>query len=192
MRAKLGPASQRARDTRRPPVVARPVDGPVGRGLGPLPAECAESAGVMHLKLTAGDRAVGDLLSRAGGELRRDLEAGGTNVGTLDIGSQQRSVDWVRTRRSERSCPAQCRTRAQRGRRAAGHSPPLTGTTARHDAHHLIHDRHRRSRPSHLTPEPSWPSSSTSVNPTPNTTSLDPGTTAAATSTTRRSTATPS
>jgi hypothetical protein len=55
-------------------------------GLGPLTLQAMAGGGVVNLKLTAGDRAVGDMLARAGGELRRDLEAGGTNVGTLDIG----------------------------------------------------------------------------------------------------------
>ncbi|MGD9998702.1 MAG: flagellar hook-length control protein FliK [Ilumatobacteraceae bacterium] len=55
-------------------------------GLGPLTLQALNGAGVVHLKLTAGDRAVGDMLSRAGAELRRDLEATGTTVGTLDIG----------------------------------------------------------------------------------------------------------
>jgi hypothetical protein len=55
-------------------------------GLGPLTLHAMNGAGAVHLKLTAGDRAVGDMLARAGGELRRDLEAGGTTVGSLDIG----------------------------------------------------------------------------------------------------------
>ena len=54
-------------------------------GLGPLTLQASNGAGMLHLKLTAGDRAVGELLARAGGELRRDIEAGGTVVGSLDI-----------------------------------------------------------------------------------------------------------
>jgi hypothetical protein len=54
-------------------------------GLGPLMVHASTTSTGLHLKLTAGDRSVGDLLSRAGGELRRDLEAGGTRVGTIDI-----------------------------------------------------------------------------------------------------------
>jgi hypothetical protein len=55
-------------------------------GLGPLTLQALSGAGVVHLKLTAADRQVGDALARSGDELRRELEAGGTNVGTLDIG----------------------------------------------------------------------------------------------------------
>ena len=55
-------------------------------GLGPLTLQALSGAGVVHLKLTAGDRQVGDALARAGDELRRDLEAGGTRIGSLDIG----------------------------------------------------------------------------------------------------------
>lgn len=55
-------------------------------GLGPLTLQALSGDGVVHLKLTAADPAVGTMLSRAAGELRRDLEAGGTSVGTLDVG----------------------------------------------------------------------------------------------------------
>ena len=55
-------------------------------GLGPLTLQALSGAGVVHLKLTAGDRQVGEALARAGDELRRELEAGGTRLGSLDIG----------------------------------------------------------------------------------------------------------
>jgi hypothetical protein len=55
-------------------------------GLGPLTLHALNGAGVVHLKLTAADPAVGNVLSRAAGDLRRDLEASGTNVGTLEVG----------------------------------------------------------------------------------------------------------
>jgi Flagellar hook-length control protein FliK len=55
-------------------------------GLGPLTLQAASGTGGLHVTLTAGDRAVGEALARAGSELRRELEADGTTLGSLDIG----------------------------------------------------------------------------------------------------------
>ncbi len=55
-------------------------------GLGPLTLQAANGAGGLQLRLTAGDRAVGDALAASAHELRRELEASGTTLGSLDIG----------------------------------------------------------------------------------------------------------
>ncbi len=55
-------------------------------GLGPLTLQAANGAGGLHVRLTAGDRAVGDALAGAADQLRRDLESGGTRLGSLDVG----------------------------------------------------------------------------------------------------------
>jgi hypothetical protein len=55
-------------------------------GLGPLTLQAANGVGGLQLRLTAGDRAVGDALAASAHELRRDLEASGTLLGSLDVG----------------------------------------------------------------------------------------------------------
>lgn len=55
-------------------------------GLGPMQLQARQGADGLHLTITAADREVGAALARAGSELRRDLEAAGTLVGSLDIG----------------------------------------------------------------------------------------------------------
>ena len=81
-------------------------------GLGPLTLHAVTGTGGLHLRLTAGDRAVGEALARAGDELRRDLESEGTALGSLDIGhSNDRGADnssgragwWTDRSRADRS-----------------------------------------------------------------------------------------
>ncbi|CAB4598435.1 unannotated protein [freshwater metagenome] len=55
-------------------------------GLGPLTLQAAAGAGGLHLRLAAGDRAVGDALAGAAEQLRRDLEASGTTLASFDVG----------------------------------------------------------------------------------------------------------
>jgi flagellar hook-length control protein FliK len=55
-------------------------------GLGAMQLQARQGPDGLHLTLTAADREVGAALARAGAELRRDLEAAGTTVGSLDIG----------------------------------------------------------------------------------------------------------
>ncbi len=63
-------------------------------GLGPLTVQAQQGPAGLQVTLTAGDRQVGEALARAGAELRRDLESGGTSLGSLhithgDAGAQQ-------------------------------------------------------------------------------------------------------
>lgn len=55
-------------------------------GLGPMQLQARQGPDGLHLTLTAADREVGAALARAGAELRRDLEAAGTTVGSLHVG----------------------------------------------------------------------------------------------------------
>jgi flagellar hook-length control protein FliK len=55
-------------------------------GLGPLTLQAANGAGGLQLRLTAGDRAVGEALAASAHELRSELEASGTALGSLDVG----------------------------------------------------------------------------------------------------------
>jgi hypothetical protein len=69
-------------------------------GLGPLTLQAQQGAGGVHVRLTAADATVSDLLARSGAELRRDLEAGGTTLGSLDIShgdGSQRNAAWAGT-----------------------------------------------------------------------------------------------
>lgn len=54
-------------------------------GLGPLTLQAQQGADGVHVRLTAADARVSDLLSRAGGELRHDLQSSGVALGSLDI-----------------------------------------------------------------------------------------------------------
>ena len=55
-------------------------------GLGPLTVQAVNGAGGLHVRLQAGERGVADALAGAADQLRDDLEAGGTRLGSLDIG----------------------------------------------------------------------------------------------------------
>ena len=112
-------------------------------GLGPLTLQALNGAGVVHLKLTAADPAVGNMLSRAAGELRRDLEAGGTNVGTLDVGhssSGQHNAGHTSAGQSGAGAGSGPGARSNRASTlAARHRPltapaPITSTTPSHVA----------------------------------------------------------
>ncbi|MEZ5223207.1 MAG: flagellar hook-length control protein FliK [Ilumatobacteraceae bacterium] len=55
-------------------------------GLGPLTVQAVNGAGGLHVRLQAGERGVAEALAGAADQLRDDLEAGGTRLGSLDIG----------------------------------------------------------------------------------------------------------
>ncbi|MEX0846622.1 MAG: flagellar hook-length control protein FliK [Ilumatobacteraceae bacterium] len=62
-------------------------------GLGPMRLQAHQGSDGLHLTITAADREVGAALARAGAELRRDLEAAGTAVSSLDIGHGRTGAD---------------------------------------------------------------------------------------------------
>jgi flagellar hook-length control protein FliK len=70
-------------------------------GLGPMQLQARQGPDGLHLSLTAADREVGAALARAGAELRRDLEAAGTTVGSLDIGQGSRDGTGQRQGRAD-------------------------------------------------------------------------------------------
>jgi len=71
-------------------------------GLGPLEVHARAGAGGLHLTLTAGDHDSVALLTSQRDDLRRELEANGASVGSLDIGHGDPSGDRSGGRARER------------------------------------------------------------------------------------------
>jgi flagellar hook-length control protein FliK len=95
-------------------------------GLGGLVLSATSTAGQLHLKLTAADPTVADLLRNAGADLRRDLEQGGLQLGSFDIGHGDGSPD---RRPSTESGPATARPAADAGRLSALATPVRTSSS---------------------------------------------------------------
>ncbi len=84
---------QREADLLRTPGLDRMSIDLSDEGLGPLTLQASNGIGGLQLRLTAGERAVGDALAASAHQLREELEASGTRLGSLDVGHRDARRD---------------------------------------------------------------------------------------------------
>ena len=84
---------QREADLLRTPGLDRMSIDLSDEGLGPLTLQASNGLGGLQLRLTAGERAVGDALAASAHQLREELEASGTRLGSLDVGHRDARRD---------------------------------------------------------------------------------------------------
>ncbi len=84
---------QREADLLRTPGLDRMSIDLSDEGLGPLTLQASNGIGGLQLRLTAGERAIGDALAASAHLLREELEASGTRLGSLDVGHRDARRD---------------------------------------------------------------------------------------------------